>query len=111
LALGAALALSTTSALADDSDGLRAAGFAIIGIGGALGAGSIGTGIALSNPNNDPEQQRLANATWIGGAITLGVSLLVGLPLVLHSSSTDKKSSSEESTARLVEAFSGRVRF
>ena len=105
IAICVSIALSTTHARAD-AGSLRAAGFAILGIGGALGLGSIATGAALADSNNSKDEQRLANATWIGGAVTVGVSLAVGIPLVLQSDSHDSKSA-----AKLVDALSGRVRF
>jgi hypothetical protein len=105
IAVCASMALSTTNARAD-AGSLRAAGFAILGIGGAIGLGSIATGAALADSQNTKDEQRLANATWIGGAVTVGVSLAIGIPLVLQSDSRESKS-----TAKLVDALSGRVRF
>jgi hypothetical protein len=102
-----AATLFSTPALADDSQPTRAAGWAVLGIGVSLGAGSITTGAVLAGESYPYHQVGIA--TLAGGAVTTGLSLLIGIPLILSSDDDDDKKRS--SAERYTDALSGTIRW
>src|SRR4051794_5318191 len=99
--------LTPTAARADDADvGQRAAGWAVLGIGSSIGLGSIASGITLIVIGGS-QNQEVGSATLIGGAVTTGVALVIGVPLIL----TARGSDSKHADARFLDALSGRFRW
>jgi len=84
----------------------RAAGWAVLGIGSSIGLGSVATGITLIVIGGS-QNQEVGSATLIGGAVTTGVGLVIGLPLIL----TAGGSASKHADARFLDALSGRFRW
>jgi hypothetical protein len=84
----------------------RAAGWMIIGIGGGLGVGTAATGAALMSTGKSANYE-LGSATLVGGAATVAVSLLIGVPLVLLSD--PEKRGRKTSGAALARALNGQI--
>ncbi len=101
---------------------MRAAGWAVVGIGGALGLGSVATGTFMyQNPAAPLEEQRVGGATLVGGVVTVAVSLIVGIPLIVAgagapqtttaASSSGDAPDSKSRSATLARALAGEIRF
>jgi hypothetical protein len=106
VSLGLVLVVPTVARAEDSNTSQRAAGWAVLGIGGSIGLGSVATGIVMINQDSSSNQQ-VGAATLVGGAVTAVVGLAVGLPLILSSGGSEPK----RFDARYLDALSGRFRW
>ena len=84
-----ATALLGRSACAEPpaSDSMRAAGWAIIGIGSSLGLGSVASGTYMYfNPEGNSAEARVGVATVTGGVVTTVIALAIGIPMLISDS-------------------------
>lgn len=94
----------------------RAAGWAVIGVGSSLGAGSIATGVfMLANPASELSEQRVGGATLAGGVVTLAIALAIGIPLAVTGSNAgsaaSESSAHQTASTTLVRALAGEFHF
>ena len=111
LLVAAVTLVVTGNAAAEETgsrEGRRAAGWMVLGLGGGLGAGSVATGLALLGTGRSSNED-IGGATAAGGAATIVVSLIVGIPLVLLSD--EERAGPKGSSATLLRALSGQYRF
>ena len=105
LSLGLILLLPTPARAEDSNASQKAAGWAVLGLGTALGLGSVATGLVMTQQNGSSNQE-VGTATLIGGGVTTVVGLAVGLPLILSSSGSEATRN-----AMYLDALSGRFRW
>ena len=89
------------------ADATNAAGWTVIGLGTALGAGSITSGTVLLVTDPTSSEEAVGVATLAGGVVTIVVSLVIGIPLV-NAKGSKKKSKKDEAVQQVI---SGRFSF
>ena len=112
LAIGASFLASTLisaeAGAQERSDPIQAAGWATIGVGTALGGGSVATGAVLLANDPRSSDERIGVATLAGGIVTIVVSLAIGIPLVSSRPEGNGKAGTKTTVAQ---ALAGTFRF